>query len=270
MERILGVDPGLGGGLALIDGGVTYGGVWDMPVVRIGKGARRDWRSCTGGPGTGRGLRSSRAESSLLWHAAGMKESKRLHYDWTALREEWISRCMAGESLSIEAFILEADARFLASGMRVASNSTWRRQARDWHSELRRRHELVEEQLSHDSVLDVVEQRRRLVVVADRAHAAALAAFELYSGYLAWVRENQSPAKWGSAVRPADLKRLVESEVAARQAAGLPKSFDLSGEPQVPPGESPSDARDLRDLSAHARVIRELAQRRKDGGSGIN
>lgn len=47
---ILGVDPGLGGGLALLapDGGIR--GLWDMPTFATGKGAQRqyDLRACWG------------------------------------------------------------------------------------------------------------------------------------------------------------------------------------------------------------------------------
>lgn len=37
----LGIDPGLDGALALIDDNGTLVGIWDMPVIRVGKGTRR-------------------------------------------------------------------------------------------------------------------------------------------------------------------------------------------------------------------------------------
>lgn len=37
----LGIDPGLGGALALIDDNGSFVGIWDLPVIRVGKGSRR-------------------------------------------------------------------------------------------------------------------------------------------------------------------------------------------------------------------------------------
>lgn len=45
--KLLGVDPGLGGGLALLSGEGEILGLWDMPAHATGKGAKREYDLAT-------------------------------------------------------------------------------------------------------------------------------------------------------------------------------------------------------------------------------
>lgn len=193
------------------------------------------------------------------------KDSRRLHYDWVGLKEEWLRRRCEGEDLSVAAFRAEVDARKQAAGERVCARSTWENNSSGWHGDLQARLVRIADDLAEDAVVDHVAQRRKLLKVADRLQDVVERYVDLFEADL---KARQEAGAKGRPTSSGELTKLVDLLVSVRTVgAGLPKVHEVKFNDARDPADGPLPGVDRAGAADHARTLRRyLEDQKKPGG----